>query len=164
MCFPIFCSFSLLSVFLASIASRFLVTFLMKKYFSEPSRRVPFGPLFLLVLLRVCAFFLGVSPTTFGELQTCTCQGPGASNTTKIQREDPQEREERKKIVGGRWKKNATFWAHTPFGAPPSTLRVAVGVREGGDFGLNRTNLHDFFFFLPKSNKGPMGLSRIGHS
>ena len=32
--------------------------------------------------------------------QTCTVQGPGASNTTKIPR--PQEREERKKTVAGK--------------------------------------------------------------
>ena len=31
--------------------------------------------------------------TTTRELQTCTFQGPGASNTTKIPRKDPQERE-----------------------------------------------------------------------
>ena len=33
--------------------------------------------------------------------QTCAFQGPGASNTTKIPRKDPQEREERMKIVAG---------------------------------------------------------------
>ena len=31
----------------------------------------------------------------------------------------------------------------------------------GGDFGLNRTNLYEIFF-CPKSNKGPIGLSRMG--
>ena len=41
------------------------------------------------------------SPRTARELQTCTFEGPDASNTTKIPREDPQEREERKKIVAG---------------------------------------------------------------
>ena len=43
--------------------------------------------------------------TTARELQTCTFWGPGASNTTKFPREDPQEREERMKIVAGEGKK-----------------------------------------------------------
>ena len=38
---------------------------------------------------------------TTRELQTCTFKGPGASNTTKIPREDTQERGERMKIVSG---------------------------------------------------------------
>ena len=42
-------------------------------------------------------------------------QGPGASNTTKIPREDPNEREERKKTVAREEKKkNAKFWAVHP--------------------------------------------------
>ena len=49
---------------------------------------------------------------------------PGASkNPTKIPRKDPQEREERKKIVAGEGKKSAKFWAPHPSGptlrAPP---------------------------------------------
>ena len=44
--------------------------------------------------------------TTARELQTCTFQGAGVSNTTKIPRKDPQEREERKKIVAGEGKKS----------------------------------------------------------
>ena len=38
--------------------------------------------------------------TTARELQTCKFQGSAASNTTKIQREDPLEREERKNVAG----------------------------------------------------------------
>ena len=61
--------------------------------------------------------------TTTRELQTCTFQGPGASNTTKIPRKDPQERERRMKIVVGEGIESAKFWAphHSgpPFGAPP---------------------------------------------
>ena len=47
--------------------------------------------------------------TTTRELQTCTFQGPCVSNTTKIPRKDPKEREERKKenCGGKREKKNA---------------------------------------------------------
>ena len=45
----------------------------------------------------------------------------GVSNTTKIPREDPQERVEREKIVAGEGKKARNFWAPPPFGA--SSLR-----------------------------------------
>ena len=76
--------------------------------------------------------------TTARELQTCTYQGPGASNTTKIPRKDPQEREERKKIVAEEGKKSAKFWAPTfrrphpsgppPFGAPTLRGRPFLGL------------------------------------
>ena len=63
-------------------------------------------------------------------LQTCTFDGPGASNTTKIPREDPQEMEERMKIVGRGKKKREILGppfvrvrgpTHRapPFAAPP---------------------------------------------
>ena len=58
--------------------------------------------------------------TTTRELQTCTFQGPGASNTTKIPRKDPQERERRMKIVAGEGKQSAKFWASHPSGPHPS--------------------------------------------
>ena len=48
---------------------------------------------------------------------TCTFEGPGASNTTKIPRKDPKREKE---MVAGEGKKSAKFWAPT-FGA--STLR-----------------------------------------
>ena len=35
--------------------------------------------------------------TTARELQTCTFEGPGASNTTKIPREDPQRKSEKQR-------------------------------------------------------------------
>ena len=54
--------------------------------------------------------------TTARELQTCTFQGPGASNTPKIQRKDLKEKEERKKIVAGEETKSAKFWASHPSG------------------------------------------------
>ena len=40
------------------------------------------------------------------ELQTCTFEGPGFKNTTKIPREDPEERK-----LAGEGKKRAKFWA-----------------------------------------------------
>ena len=39
------------------------------------------------------------------KLQTCTFEGPGASNTTKIPREDPQRERKKTKIVAGDGKK-----------------------------------------------------------
>ena len=49
---------------------------------------------------------------------TCTFQGPGVSNTTKIPREDPPQREERMKFPAGE-KNSAKIWAPPPIGAPP---------------------------------------------
>ena len=53
------------------------------------------------------------SHTTARELQTCTFERPGASNTTKIPRKRPKEREKRMKTVAGEEKKSAKFWAPT---------------------------------------------------
>ena len=68
--------------------------------------------------------------TTARELQTCTLQGPGASNTTKIPRKDPQRKTKRAKMEQERGKKSTTFWAPPPFGAPtrphPSALKLTV--------------------------------------
>ena len=47
--------------------------------------------------------------TTTRELRTCTFQGPSASNTTKIQRKDPQEMERRMKKAGEGKKKARNF-------------------------------------------------------
>ena len=47
------------------------------------------------------------------------CPQFGTSNTTKISREDPQEMEERKKIVAGEGKKSAKCWTPRPLGPPP---------------------------------------------
>ena len=55
------------------------------------------------------------------ELQTCTFDGPGASNTTKI-RKDQQEREKRMKIVAGKGKRARNF-VPPPFGAPPFVVQ-----------------------------------------
>ena len=57
--------------------------------------------------------------TTAQELQTCTFPGPGASNTTKIPREDPRREREKKNENEGEGKKSAKIWA-------PSTLRPHV--------------------------------------
>ena len=128
----------------------------------------------------------GLHKTT-REIQTCTFEGFRASNTTKIQRKDQQEREKRMKIVAGeeRGKKARNFGP--PFGAPPfgapllhelclPTTEDWSGRGGGRDFGLSQTNISEFYW--PKSNwpqsnwpqsNGPnsnkhAGLSRIGPS
>ena len=45
-------------------------------------------------------------------------EAPGRSKTTKIQREDPPEREERMKFPAGERKKKAKFWAVRRRGGP----------------------------------------------
>ena len=67
--------------------------------------------------------------TTARELQTCTFEGSGASNTTKIPREDTQRDTKRAKMGSGKGRKSAKFWAPPPFGPPTlrgHTLRVFV--------------------------------------
>ena len=54
--------------------------------------------------------------TTARELQTCTFQGPGASNTTKIPRKDPKREKEERKLWREEGKKSAKFWAPHPSG------------------------------------------------
>ena len=54
---------------------------------------------------------------TFGLSKTCTFERPGASNTTKIPREDTQRETKRAKMGAGEGK-NAKFWALRP-SAPP---------------------------------------------
>ena len=97
---------------------------------------------------NVLVFALGLSPAALGppglhttarELQTRTFQGPCAS--TKIQRKDPTEREERKKIVAGEGTKSAKFWALHPSGPHPfggPTLRGPTLSRFGLVFGPER--------------------------
>ena len=51
------------------------------------------------------------------ELQTCTFQSPGVSNTTKIPREDPPKGRRMNEICGGRGKKKTrNFWVPRPSG------------------------------------------------
>ena len=90
----------------------------------------------------------GPSNVHVWALQTCTFQGPRASNTRR-----PQEREERKKIVAGEGKKSSKFWAPTLLGATlrghPSgphpfrgpTLRGLVFAHPGGREGGGRIGL-----------------------
>ena len=56
--------------------------------------------------------------TTTRELQLCTFKGPGASNTTKIPREDPREREKARKW-GREMEKKARNFGPPAFGPPP---------------------------------------------
>ena len=63
------------------------------------------------------------SHTTARELQTCTFQGPGASNTTKIQREDTQRDTMRAKRWRETKKKKRKILGLPPFRAPPFRVR-----------------------------------------
>ena len=58
--------------------------------------------------------------TTARELQTCTFEGPGASNTTKIPREDPQRKTKRAKMGRERDKTARNFGLPTLRGLHPS--------------------------------------------
>ena len=57
--------------------------------------------------------------TTARELQTCTFERTGASNTTKIPRKRPKEREKRRKNCGGREKKKRKNLGPLPSGPHP---------------------------------------------
>ena len=59
------------------------------------------------------------SHTTTRELQTRTFERPGASNTTKIPREDPERGKKRTNLVAGEWKKKARNFGPPPFWVPP---------------------------------------------
>ena len=65
--------------------------------------------------------------TTAREPKRAHFRAPTFKNTTKIQREDPQEREERKKIMAGEGKKRAKCWA-----VRRRALPVGGGPGEGG--------------------------------
>ena len=67
--------------------------------------------------------------TTARELQTCTFQGPGASNTTKNSTRRHPERDTKKENCGGEGKKSAKFWASH---LSPPTLRALSGPHPSG--------------------------------
>ena len=58
--------------------------------------------------------------TTARELQTCTFERPGASNTTKIPREDPQRGKKRTNFVAGEGKKKREILGPHRSGPHPS--------------------------------------------
>ena len=60
--------------------------------------------------------------TTTRELQMCTFERPGASNTTKIPREDTQRGKKRTNFAAGEGNKSAKFW---PLPPPLPTLRAS---------------------------------------
>ena len=76
--------------------------------------------------------------TTARELQTRTFERPSASNTTKIQRKDLQEREKRIKFPAGERKQKREILGLPPFGpfGPPPlrapTLRTPLGPHPFG--------------------------------
>ena len=56
---------------------------------------------------------------------------PAFKNTTKIQREDPQERERRMEIVAGERKKRAKFWGGPGEGCPAESCPAEGCPAEG---------------------------------
>ena len=105
--------------------------------------------------------------TTARELQTCIFEGPGASNTTKIPREDPPERHKKSEMVAGEGEKARNF-------GPPTLRGPTLRGTEGCLFFC-------FFIFLfcflkkkakrksdwPKSVKqrlATVGLAKVGIS
>ena len=77
---------------------------------------------------------LGVLSLNFGGV----FEGPGASNTTKIPRKDPQEREERMKTVAGEGKKREILGS-TPFG--PQPFRPVPPPLEAPPFVVQKFNI-----------------------
>ena len=75
------------------------------------------------------------------RVQTCTFEGPGASNTTKIPREDPQRERKRTKMGAGEGKKKREILGPHPSGPHPAKpqpsecvcvlVSVCVGVCVG---------------------------------
>ena len=96
--------------------------------------------------------------TTTRELQTCTFEGPGAANTTKIPRKDPLERKKERKLWRAREKKSAKFWASQPsglhpwgappFGAPPRDPSSAGRPQNFALFSLSRSHFRSFSLSL----------------
>ena len=56
--------------------------------------------------------------TTAREIQTCTFERPGTSNTTKILREDPQREKKITNFAAGDGKRKREILGPPPFGAP----------------------------------------------
>ena len=77
----------------------------------------------------------GFHTTAQEELQTCTFQGPGASNTTKFSTRRPPEREKERKLWREREKKNATLRGPHPSGFGPFGALPFLFHPCGGPFG-----------------------------
>ena len=83
--------------------------------------------------------------TTAREPKRAHLRVPAFNHTTKIQRNDPQERK-KMKIVAGEEKKNAKFWTSHPSGPHPLDPLPPFGAQQSGapPFGapkLRDTNL-----------------------
>ena len=78
----------------------------------HPAQHLCAGPVWdppLCCVVVRCGVVAGASHDSW-RAQTCSFQGPGASNTTKIPRKDPQER--KKENCGGREKKREILFPH----------------------------------------------------
>ena len=77
--------------------------------------------------------------TTTREPKRAHFRGPGASNTTKIPRKDPQERERRMKIVAGEGNKSAKFWAPPPPFTAPSFVVPKFNIQKFAKVEIGRS-------------------------
>ena len=91
----------------------------------------------LLVEFWLCLKRRGPEMCTFGLSGCRTFQGPGASNTTKIPREDPQREKRKERNGGGRGEKKREVLGPPPFGPPPFGPPLFLGL------GPWPTNLHE---------------------
>ena len=97
--------------------------------------------------------------TTTRELQTCTFDGPGASNTTKKPREDPQRETKRAKIVAGDGKKARNFGPATLAGPHLALPHPLEHHHDTPDPKLDRPNLD-----WPKLDWPKLALAKIGRA
>ena len=106
------------------------------------------------------------------KAQTCTFERPGASNTTKIPREDPQRGKKRTNFPAGEGKKSAKFWAPHPSGLHPSGLHPSGSLRAPLFLGLGPhpsnplqtpTPLPSKTNFIPKPISSETTFGRVGH-
>ena len=96
--------------------------------------------------------------TTTRELQTCTFEGSGASNTTKFPREDTQrERQKKSEISGGSGEKKKREILGPP------TLRCSIFLGLGSTlWGLTMTHTPDPEMGWPKIGLAKTGLAEVG--
>ena len=70
--------------------------------------------------------------------QTCTFEGPGLQNITKIQREEPREREKKNEFCGGRGRKKSEI-----LGGPGRAVQGVMA--DSGQSYFGQTDFGQFF-------------------
>ena len=89
--------------------------------------------------------------TTARQLQTCTFEGPGASNTTKISREHLSRERQKKRKCELERESNARNFGAPPFGAQPcmTHTRSRNGLAKIGQIRMAKTGLAKVGLFRP---------------